>query len=63
MMKICKFLKIKFDVNLLKPTILGAKTSGNNFDGENFSKVSSKNVGRWHERITMEEAKIFRNLF
>ena len=63
MMKICKFLKIKFDVNLLKPTILGAKTSGNNFDGENFSSVSSKNVGRWHERITMEEAKILEIYF
>lgn len=52
------FLGIKYDSCLLKPTVLGHSTSGNNFEQEQMRSVSAKNVNRWRERITPEEAQI-----
>ena len=58
MKDICKFLKIKFSDKLLYPTILGQNTKGNSYEGEDFFKISKKNVGSWKKRITVDEAKI-----
>ncbi|MBI4662347.1 MAG: sulfotransferase [Verrucomicrobia bacterium] len=55
---ICRFLGIVFDDCLKVPTILGKPTHGNNFDGEKFYELTARNVGRWRERITDEEAMI-----
>ena len=63
MFKICKFLKIKYNNKLLSPTILGERTKGNNFSGENFYDISTKNVNRWKQRINDDEAKIIEFYF
>ena len=42
---------------------MGKTNSGNSFEGENFIKISSKNVDRWHERINENEAKIIEFYF
>jgi hypothetical protein len=56
--EVSEFLGISFDEKLLLPTLLGDETRGNNFEGEDFSRLSSKNLGRWSERIAPEEAMI-----
>lgn len=58
MFKVCKFLNVKFNSNLLKPTILGQSTKGNNYEGESFYNISSKNVNRWKDRINKSEAQL-----
>lgn len=55
---ICAFLDISFDETLLRPTVLGQDSRGNNHDGSVFSGISSSNAGRWHERISEDEARI-----
>lgn len=55
---ICDFLKVRFDEILLRPTVLGLESQGNNHDGSAFSGISNKNAGRWKERISAEEALI-----
>jgi len=55
---VAKFLGIKFDSILLKPTIFGKPWKGNNFDGIEFDSISDVNVGRWEERIEKKEAQI-----
>ncbi|QNJ16002.1 sulfotransferase domain protein [Synechococcus sp. A18-40] len=55
---VCEFLDIEFNQTLLLPTLLGARTRGNNFQGQDFSSLSTTNLGRWIERITPQEAKI-----
>jgi len=55
---ICEFLNIAFHPVLLKPTVLGLPTRGNNFDNIDMTSVSTVNVGRWKNRITEKEAKI-----
>ncbi len=56
--EIVKFIGINFMDSLLTPTRLGSQIKGNNFDGNKFNKVVNKNIGRWAERISEEEAKI-----
>ena len=64
MMKtICKFLKVKFSNELLYPSVIGEMTKGNNYEGENFFQISSKNVNRWKQRINEHEAKIIEFYF
>ena len=58
MINICKFLKVKFNASLLQPTILGQNTKGNNYEGESFFNISSKNVDRWKERINKNETQL-----
>ena len=55
---ICEFMDIKFTDKLLTPTRLGSEIKGNNFDGNKFNAITNKNVGRWIERISEEEAKV-----
>lgn len=52
------FLGVKHDPVLHTPTVLGVPTRGNNFDGETLYTVSSRNAGRWRDRITEREAMI-----
>ncbi|WP_237276365.1 sulfotransferase family protein [Tenacibaculum ovolyticum] len=56
--EIIKFLGISFKDSLLVPTRLGNEIKGNNFDGNKFNTVNNKNIGRWSERISEEEAKV-----
>lgn len=58
MRKVASFLGIEFNECLCTPTVCGESTSGNNFDKEKMYSVSNKNLGRWRERISAEEAKI-----
>jgi hypothetical protein len=55
---ICEFMDIKFTDKLLTPTRLGSEIKGNNFDGNKFNAITNKNIGRWIERISEEEAKV-----
>ncbi len=55
---VADFLEIEFDPCLLTPTVLGLPTRGNNYDGETKFSVDARNVGRWRERITPEEAQV-----
>lgn len=59
MRQVSAFAGIAFDAEVLsRPTVLGAPTSGNNYDGERFAQVTARNVGRWRERIDEFEAKV-----
>jgi hypothetical protein len=58
MRAIANFLGIGFDASLLAPTQLGRPSRGNNFDGDAMFSISSRNIGRWRERITAEDAQI-----
>ena len=58
MEKISKFLKIKYDPILIKPTVFGKSTHGNSFDNFRTTKISDYNVGRWKKRINAEEEQI-----
>lgn len=59
MRKVAAFIGVAFDREVFsRPTVLGAPTSGNNYDGERFAQVTARNVGRWRERIGDFEAKV-----
>jgi hypothetical protein len=58
MVDISEYLEIDYHKNLLQPTSFSEPVKGNNFDGKTFSKVSTKNLNRWTERIHSTEAKI-----
>jgi len=55
---VAEFLGIDFDPCLLKPTVLGHPAGGNAFDGVASFEVSARNVGRWRERISTEDAQV-----
>ena len=55
---ICEFLGVEFSEEIMKPTVCGKIWKGNNFDGLEFERPSSVNVGRWSERITEYEASL-----
>ncbi|MFC1631079.1 sulfotransferase [Candidatus Omnitrophota bacterium] len=61
--KICNFLGIAYNHNLLKPTTLGRLWKGNNFKGQQFNGLSTANLGRWKERIIEHEAKVLEYYF
>ena len=56
--KITNDLQIEWHNNLISPTFLGGKFTGNNHSGDKFQGISSSNVGRWKERISKNEACI-----
>jgi hypothetical protein len=58
MKEISIFLGINYNKSLLIPTRLEKNVKGNNFDGNKFSAVTSKNNNRWKDRISSDEAKI-----
>lgn len=55
---VAEWLGIDFADSLLRPTVCGRSTGGNNFDGKVFSGISSDHLGRWRERISPEEAAV-----
>jgi len=58
MQDVIGFVGIDWDDSLLRPSVMGRETTGNNYDNEKFRDVTSKNVGRWRERITDFEAMV-----
>lgn len=56
--RMAAFAGLTFDDTLLRPTVLGAVTPGNNYDGERFFEITGRNVGRWRERIGEFEAQV-----
>ena len=58
LIKVCRFIDIKFDDCLLRPSINSNEASGNNFDGHKFSGISRKNVGQYKKRLDSEQIKI-----
>ena len=55
---VAAFLGIDFDACLLQPTVLGIPAGGNAFDGVAAFEVSARNVDRWRERISPQDAQI-----
>jgi sulfotransferase family protein len=58
MRDVARFAGIDFTPALTSPSVMGLPTAGNNYDDQQFFKVSARNVGRWRERITDEEAQV-----
>jgi hypothetical protein len=58
MQEIAGFLGIEMLPSLLTPTMLGHPSGGNAFDGAETFAVSPRNVGRWRDRITSEDAQV-----
>ena len=58
MQEIAGFLGIEMLPSLLTPTMLGHPSGGNAFDGLESFGVNPRNVGRWRERITSEDAQV-----
>lgn len=56
--QICGFLGISYHATLERPTVNTVPWPGNNFEGVRFNGLSSRNVGRWQERISPEEAAV-----
>jgi hypothetical protein len=52
------YVGIDWNDCLVRPSVMGRETTGNNYDNEKFRDVSSKNVGRWRERISDFEAMV-----
>ncbi|HLD27966.1 MAG TPA: sulfotransferase [Patescibacteria group bacterium] len=61
--EICKFLNIKYQADLLKPTVLGKWWPGNSFENLKFKGPSKAKVGQWPKRITKEEAHLVEYYF
>lgn len=55
---IAGFAGMEFSPALSSPSIMGRPTRGNNYDDEQFFKVTARNVGRWRERISDFEAQV-----
>jgi hypothetical protein len=55
---LCRFAGLESSPALAVPTIMGRPASGNNYDGEPFKAVTSRNVGRWRDRISDFEAQV-----
>jgi len=58
MKNVSNFLNIDFEDNMLSPNISGKSYNGNSFEGKVFSGISSQNIGKWKERISIEQAKV-----
>ena len=58
MREVAAFLGVDFEGSLLEPTILGRPVGANSYDSETIFAVSGRNVGRWRDRITEEEASV-----
>ncbi|WP_409719642.1 sulfotransferase family protein [Pseudorhodoplanes sp.] len=58
MRRVADFLEIDFAPSLLIPTLLGNPTGGNAFDGVAAFEVNPRNVERWRERISPDDAQV-----
>jgi hypothetical protein len=55
---LCEFAGLQDAPSLRQPTVMGVPTRGNNFEGEQFLRVTARNVGRWRDRISEDAAKV-----
>ena len=53
-----QFINIKYDKNIMVPTVLGKSSAGNNYEGIKFKKISNLNKNNWRNRISIQEAEI-----
>ena len=58
MRQVARFLGIEFSPCLLTPSALGLPTGGNSYDGDPAFHISTRNLGRWRERISQDEAAV-----
>ncbi|NQU35021.1 MAG: hypothetical protein HQ521_17480, partial [Bacteroidetes bacterium] len=58
MARVADFVNVPYSSSMTYPTRLEHEVTGNNFDGNKFSKVTTHNVDRWKERISKQEAQI-----
>ena len=58
MRDVARFTGIDLTPALTSPSIMGRPTAGNNYDDQQFFNVTARNVGRWRERISDEEAQV-----
>jgi hypothetical protein len=58
MQLVADFLGVDFAPSLLAPTVLGRPTGGNAFDNIVTFEVSARNVDRWRDRISPEDAQV-----
>ena len=58
MLGICSFLELPLHETLYRPTKLGKDDPGNNHLGLEFTGISSQNVGRWRERLSLDDAAV-----
>jgi hypothetical protein len=56
--RVAEFLEIDYDPVMMSPTLLGVSTRGNIFEGVAMQGIDSRNVGRWRDRISAEEAQV-----
>ncbi|MCF8241923.1 MAG: sulfotransferase [Melioribacteraceae bacterium] len=63
MIRIADFLEIKYDEQLLNPTILGEDWKGNSIRGKKFNGVSSQNIDVWKNEISDFEIIIINKFF
>ena len=61
--KICKFLKIKFNKILLKPTIFQSEIKNNTFTKKKDTKINQRSVLRWKKELTKFEIDIINYYF
>lgn len=58
MQRIADWMELNWDPVLCRPTRGGKSFLGNSHEGKKFRSASSENVGKWHSRISDEEAQI-----
>jgi hypothetical protein len=58
MRRVADFLGIAFEDSMLTPTMLGRPSGGNAFDGVATFDVNRRNVDRWRERISPQDAQV-----
>ena len=51
-------LELPLHETLYRPTKLGKDDPGNNHLGLEFTGISSQNVGRWRERLSLDDAAV-----
>lgn len=61
--KICDFVEIQYEENLLQPTVFGHHWRGNNLEDKNFKGISSSNINEWENRILKSEAYLIEYYF
>ena len=55
MRKVCAFLDVPYDGELLRPTKIGLPWAGNSASEQSFSAISTEPVDRWRKLLTEEE--------
>lgn len=63
MKKVAKFLKIKFNLNLLSPTCLGHPWYGNNYQGTKFREIAKRKKNNWKKSVTSNETALIEFYF